>query len=66
MDDEVLGSPFFPHILDAWSKRNHPNMHFMFYEDMKKVVIKFSNSKFWIVYNTKELSIFSRIYKETS
>ncbi|KAK4026522.1 hypothetical protein OUZ56_015517 [Daphnia magna] len=36
MEDEVLYAPFFPHILDAWSKRNHPNMHFMFFEDMKK------------------------------
>ncbi|KAI9563465.1 hypothetical protein GHT06_010928 [Daphnia sinensis] len=36
MNDEVLYSPFFPHVLDAWSKRNHPNMHFMFYEDMKR------------------------------
>ena len=33
----VVYSPLFPHILDAWSKRHHPNMHFMFYEDMKKV-----------------------------
>jgi hypothetical protein len=32
-------APFFPHILDAWSKRHHPNMHFMFYEDMKKVIL---------------------------
>nr|CAH0102985.1 unnamed protein product [Daphnia galeata] len=36
MNDEVVYSPFFLHILDAWSKRHHPNMHFMFYEDMKK------------------------------
>ena len=35
--NSVVFSPFFPHILDAWSKRHHPNMHFMFYEDMKKV-----------------------------
>ena len=33
----VAYAPFFPHILDAWSKRHHPNMHFMFYEDMKRV-----------------------------
>lgn len=36
MDDEVVYAPFFPHILDAWSKRHHPNMHFMFFEDMKR------------------------------
>nr|CAH0102991.1 unnamed protein product [Daphnia galeata] len=36
MDDEIVYSPFFPHLLDAWSKRNHPNLHFMFFEDMKK------------------------------
>nr|CAH0106923.1 unnamed protein product [Daphnia galeata] len=36
MNDEVAYAPFFPHILDAWSKRHHPNMHFMFYEDMKR------------------------------
>ncbi|XP_046448178.1 sulfotransferase 1B1-like isoform X1 [Daphnia pulex] len=36
INDEVVYAPFFPHILDAWSKRHHPNMHFMFYEDMKK------------------------------
>ena len=33
----VMGSPYFPHILDAWSKRHHPNMHFMWFEDMKRV-----------------------------
>ena len=33
----VIFTPFFPHFLDAWSKRNHPNMYFVFYEDLKKV-----------------------------
>jgi hypothetical protein len=37
----VVYSPFFPHLLDAWSKRNHPNLHFMFFEDMKKVIKAF-------------------------
>ena len=32
----VLLAPYFPHVLDAWSKRNHPNFLFIFYEDMKK------------------------------
>lgn len=35
----VMFSPFFAHILDAWSKRHHPNMLFLFYEDMKKVFV---------------------------
>jgi len=39
MDDKVLSSPFFGHILEAWDKRNHPNMLFLFYEDMKRVFI---------------------------
>ena len=33
----VYSAPFFPQLLDAWSKRHHPNMHFVFYEDLKKV-----------------------------
>lgn len=49
MDDEIMYSPYFPHILNAWSKRNHPNMHFMFFEDMKKVVMEFWNPKILIV-----------------
>lgn len=30
-------SPYFPHVLDAWLKREHPNLLFLFYEDMKRV-----------------------------
>ena len=33
----VMYSPYFPHIIDAWNKRHHPNLKFVFYEDMKKV-----------------------------
>jgi len=32
----VIYCPFFPHVLDAWSKRHHPNMLFIFYEDLKR------------------------------
>ena len=34
-------TPFFPHVIDAWDKRHHPNMHFVFFEDMKKVILYF-------------------------
>lgn len=33
----VYYSPYFPHVLEAWSKRHHPNVLFLFYEEMKQV-----------------------------
>jgi len=36
MNDEVYYAPFFGHILDGWAKKDHPNVLFLFYEDMKK------------------------------
>ena len=39
----VFYAPYFPHVLDAWSKRHHPNMLFLFYEDRKKVRVAFSH-----------------------
>lgn len=35
-------SPFFAHALEAWAQRRHPNMLFLFYEDMKNVQIPLS------------------------
>lgn len=29
-------TPFPPNILEAWNKRHLPNMHFIFYEDLKR------------------------------
>ncbi|KAL0894132.1 hypothetical protein ABMA27_014169 [Loxostege sticticalis] len=34
--DMVDWTPFFPHVIEAWEKRNHPNLLFLFYEDMLK------------------------------
>jgi len=34
--DQVLYSHFWPHVKEAWSVRDDPNMLFMFYEDMKE------------------------------
>jgi Sulfotransferase domain len=39
MRDEVLASPYFPHLLQAWNQRHHPNMLFVFYEDLKRVIL---------------------------
>lgn len=36
----VFWSPFFEHVLEAWEKRSHPNMLFLFYEDMIRVGIE--------------------------
>ncbi|XP_075969854.1 sulfotransferase 1C4-like [Anticarsia gemmatalis] len=34
--DLVNLSPFFPHIKEAWDVRHHPNMLFLFYEELIK------------------------------
>lgn len=36
MKDRLYSSPYFPHLLDAWTKRHHPNLLFVFYEDLKR------------------------------
>ncbi|XP_042856928.1 sulfotransferase 1C4-like [Penaeus japonicus] len=33
--DELIYGPYWEHLREAWPKRDHPNMHFFFYEDMK-------------------------------
>ena len=40
---QVYYSPFFPHVLEAWAKKDHPNVLSLFYEDMKRVM---SNATF--------------------
>ncbi|KAG8228144.1 hypothetical protein J437_LFUL002800, partial [Ladona fulva] len=32
----LLWAPFWSHVEEAWNLRTHPNMLFLFYEDMKK------------------------------
>ncbi|XP_069365735.1 uncharacterized protein [Maniola hyperantus] len=36
ISNNIVWSPYFGHVLEAWEKRNHPNMLFLFYEDMIK------------------------------
>ncbi|RXG50719.1 Sulfotransferase 1 family member D1, partial [Armadillidium vulgare] len=35
VNDTLVHGPFWTHLKEAWNKRNHPNIHFCFYEDMK-------------------------------
>jgi len=35
MRNEVMQGPFFPHAKEAWALKDHPNMLFLFYEDLK-------------------------------
>ncbi|KAG7156860.1 Sulfotransferase 1C4-like 6, partial [Homarus americanus] len=35
MGDCVAFGPYWPHVKEAWQLRHHPNLHFMFYEDLK-------------------------------
>ena len=50
-------APFFAHVLQAWVKRNHPNLLFLFFEDRKKVRITFSckSDKQWSLYPLQDL-----------
>ena len=36
MRNEIMQGPFFPHVEEAWAIKDHPNLLFIFYEDMKK------------------------------
>ena len=36
MDNLMMYSSYFDYVREAWSKRNHPNVCLLFYEDMKK------------------------------
>jgi len=36
MDGNITESPLMEHLIEAWNLRHHPNMCFIFYEDMKR------------------------------
>lgn len=35
VDGDLLYGPYDLHLKEAWERRHHPNLHIMFYEDMK-------------------------------
>lgn len=36
IEDAVLWGPYWPHVRQAWSRRDHPNVHIIFYERLRK------------------------------
>ncbi|KAG0723682.1 Sulfotransferase 1A1 [Chionoecetes opilio] len=36
VDDDLVYGTYAGHLKEAWEQRNHPNMHIIFFEDMKK------------------------------
>uniref|UniRef100_A0A2A4K5L1 Sulfotransferase domain-containing protein n=1 Tax=Heliothis virescens TaxID=7102 RepID=A0A2A4K5L1_HELVI len=34
-NDLIMHTPIFPHVEEAWQKREHPNMMFLFYEELQ-------------------------------
>ncbi|XP_045782725.1 uncharacterized protein LOC123879176 [Maniola jurtina] len=36
ISNNIVWTPYFEHVLEAWEKRYHPNMLFLFYDDMIK------------------------------
>ena len=35
LEDKVVQAPFMPHVREAWQKKDHPNLLFLFFEEMK-------------------------------
>ncbi|XP_043231719.1 sulfotransferase 1C4-like [Amphibalanus amphitrite] len=35
LENKVVQAPFMPHVKEAWEKKDHPNLLFLFFEDLK-------------------------------
>ncbi|XP_050716686.1 sulfotransferase 1C4-like [Eriocheir sinensis] len=40
IDGDLLFGPYDEHVKEAWERRTHPNLHFVFYEDMQVDIMK--------------------------
>lgn len=40
LSDNLIYSPYWLHVKEAWEKRQHPNMLILLFEDMKKDIMK--------------------------
>ncbi|XP_069944425.1 sulfotransferase 1A1 [Cherax quadricarinatus] len=39
MNNDLIYTPYWPHVKQAWQRRDHPNMYFVFYEEMKSDIM---------------------------
>ncbi|XP_069192661.1 sulfotransferase 1E1-like isoform X2 [Procambarus clarkii] len=39
MNNDLIYTPYWLHVKEAWQKRDHPNMHFVFYEDLQSDIM---------------------------
>ncbi|MCL4137242.1 UNVERIFIED_CONTAM: hypothetical protein GTU68_058934, partial [Idotea baltica] len=35
INDTLIYSPYWTHVKEAWMRRKHPSLHFIYYEDLK-------------------------------
>ncbi|MCL4142612.1 UNVERIFIED_CONTAM: hypothetical protein GTU68_029526, partial [Idotea baltica] len=35
VNDTLICSPYWTHVKEAWMRRKHPSLHFIYYEDLK-------------------------------
>ncbi|XP_064109971.1 sulfotransferase 1C4-like [Macrobrachium nipponense] len=35
VDDDLMYGPYWLHLKEVWARKDHPNLHIMFFEDMK-------------------------------
>jgi len=40
-------APYWSHVIEGWDHRHHPNMLFLFYEEMNKVTQDYTVIKTW-------------------
>ncbi|XP_027236581.2 sulfotransferase 1A1 [Penaeus vannamei] len=40
VDDDLMYGPYWLHLKEVWEKKDHPNLHLIFYEDLKADTMK--------------------------
>ena len=62
LNHETEYNPFIPHILEAWSQRDHPNLFFTTYEDMKADLRKVASGVLGFLKGSGKLVIQQKLF----